>query len=220
MNETLFFVHVFLVLGFVLAALRLGKEALIVWIVLQAILANFFVLKQMLFFGFNVTCSDVFVIGSIVSLNLLQEYFGKESARKALWISFFALLFYTLMSQIHLLYTPSNNDTTHTSFTQLLNVAPRLLVASMTTFFIVQKLDIHLFNLLKKVFPTTPFAIRSFSSLIIMQLLDTALFSYLGLYGLGFALSDIIIISFLLKLLIIACTLPINLFARRLHHEI
>jgi hypothetical protein len=220
MNESLFFTHVFVVLGFVLAALRLGKEALIVWIVVQAILANFFVLKQMSLFGFNVTCSDVFAIGSIASLNLLQEYFGKEHARKALWISFFALLFYTLMSQIHLLYTPSNNDTAQTSFIHLLSVTPRLLLASMATFFVVQRLDIHLFAFFKTKLPKAPLAVRSSASLIMTQFLDTALFSYLGLYGLGFVLWDIIIVSFLLKLLIIGCALPINLFAKKLHHEI
>ena len=59
MNEALFFVQVIVVMLFALIALRIGKEALTVWVVLQALLANLFVMKQMSFFGFEVTCSDV-----------------------------------------------------------------------------------------------------------------------------------------------------------------
>ena len=220
MNEILFFLHVFVVLGFILAALRLGKEALIVGIALQALLANIFVLKQMVFFGFYVTCSDVFAIGCITSLNLLQEYYSKESARQAVWISFFALSFYALMSQFHLLYVPAPQDTTQTSFISLLGITPRLLLASLTTFFLVQQMDLHLFKFLKNRLARFPFATRSTISLIFTQLFDTVLFSYLGLYGLGFALFDIIVVSFLLKVLIIGCTFPINQIARRFRYEI
>lgn len=220
MNELLFFFHVLLVVGFVLVAFRLGKEALTVWIALQAVLANFFVLKQMLLFGYNVTCSDVFAIGSIASLNLLQEYFGKESARKAIWISFFAMVFFAVMSQVHLYYIPSNSDHAHSSFASLLTVTPRLLLASLLTFFIIQQIDLHLFSLLKRLFPQGPLGLRGALSLIITQFLDTALFTFLGLYGLGFAIGDILLISFLLKLLIIALTFPLNFFVRKLAHEV
>ena len=90
MNECIFLLHVALVIGFALGALRLGKEALTAWVALQAVLANLFVIKQMTFLGFTVTCSDVFAIGSIAGLNLVQEFFGKESARKARRSSVFA----------------------------------------------------------------------------------------------------------------------------------
>lgn len=220
MNEILFFLHVIVVLGFVLAALRLGKEALIVCTALQAVLANFFVLKQTNLFGFTVTCSDVFAVGCIASLNLIQEYFNKETARKAIWISSFALLFYVLMTQFHLLYLPSVADTTQASFAALLKITPRLLLASLTTFFLVQQFDIYLFTFLKKRFAKNSFAMRSGISLMTTQLIDTILFTLLGLYGLGFSIIDIIIISFLLKALIISLSLPINMIARRLHCEI
>jgi uncharacterized integral membrane protein (TIGR00697 family) len=219
-NELLFFFHLLLVVGFVLIAFRLGKEALTVWIALQAVLANFFVLKQMLLFGYNVTCSDVFAIGSIASLNLLQEHFGKESARKAIWISFFAMVFFAVMSQVHLYYLPSPSDHAHPSFASLLTAAPRLLLASLFSFFMIQQLDLHLFSLLKRLFPKSRLGSRGAISLIITQFLDTLLFTFLGLYGLGFAVGDILLVSFLLKLLIIALTLPLNFFVRKIAHEV
>src|SRR5581483_7233115 len=98
MNELIFFLHLAIVLGFLYTSFKLGKEALIVWIAIQGVLANLFVIKQMHFFGFNVTCSDVFAIGSILGLNLLQRHFGKEVAKKTTWISFFFMSFFALMS--------------------------------------------------------------------------------------------------------------------------
>lgn len=150
MNEILFFSHLFIVMLFVLISLKLGKETIITSIAMQAILANLFVIKQISWFGWEITCSDVFAIGSIFSLNLLREYFGLELAKKAIWISLFTMIFFTLMSQIHLFYLPSAFDTTHSAFLQILTPIPRLLFASLATFMIIQQLDIRLFGFLKK----------------------------------------------------------------------
>ena len=91
MNELLFFIHVFLVVSFVMGALRLGKAALIALSAVQAVLANLFVVKQIDLFGFSITCSDVFAVGGILSINLIQEFFGKEAAEVSgtvnLWIA-------------------------------------------------------------------------------------------------------------------------------------
>src|SRR5689334_18327744 len=100
MNELILVLHLLLIFGFGVIALRLGKAYLITWVAVQAILANLFVVKQMSFLHFNTTCSDVFAIGSILGLNLLQEYFGKETAQKALWGAFFAMLFFAAMSHM------------------------------------------------------------------------------------------------------------------------
>jgi uncharacterized integral membrane protein (TIGR00697 family) len=210
MNETLFLLHVILVMGFGFGALRLGKSALISWIALQAVLANLFVLKQICFFGFHVTCSDVFAIGSIFGLNLLREYFGKEAAKKALWTCFFAMLFFVAMVQIHLVYLPSPFDTTHASFNAILAPSPRLLAASLTVFFLVQQVDLRLFGWLKG-----PLVVRNAAALTASQFLDTFLFSVLGLWGLVAHLFDIIVISFLVKLLVIALMSPLVHFSRR-----
>ena len=216
MNELLFFLHLILIFGFGLIALKLGKYYLTTWVAIQAILANLFVVKQMTFFHFTITCSDVFAIGSILGLNLLQEYFDGEAAKKALWGSFFAMLFFTAMSQIHLLYIPSIYDTTQNAFHSILSSSPRLFAASILVFIITQHLDIRIFQLLKKKFHFIPFPLRSGISTTLSQFSDTLLFSILGLWGLVFSLWDIICISFLIKLLIISCLTPLLALAKRI----
>lgn len=210
MNEFVFLSHIIVVIAFVLISLRLGKSSLIALIALQGVLANLFVVKQMSLLGFSVTCSDVFAIGCILSLNLLQEYFGKESAKQATRISLLTLLFFAFASQIHLLYVPTPLDVTQTAFSTIFSSSPRLIFASIFTFYLVQKFDVRFFGLLKGSLP-----VRIAFSLVVSQLLDTVLFSLLGLYGLVESIFDIILVSFLIKCLIIAVSSPFVAFSKR-----
>ncbi len=215
MNELLFVLHICVVMGFGVVALKMGKGALTAWIALQAVLANLFVIKQICFFNFHVTGSDVFAIGTVFGLNLLREYFGKESASMALRACFFSMAFFVLMAQIHLLYMPSPFDTTHPSFSIILSPSWRLLFASTAAFFIVQQIDLRVFGYLKNKFHSLPLALRNAVSATSTQFLDTLLFSFLGLWGLVASLSDIILVSFLIKVLVIALMTPLTLFSKR-----
>ncbi len=205
-----------MVLGFVLISLRLGKSALIALIALQGVLANLFVVKQISFFGFAVTCSDVFAIGGILSLNLLQEYFGKPAAKQAVTISLAALLFFALMSQIHLLYIPTELDSTQHAFQMIFSHSMRIVLASIASFYLVQQFDIRFFGFLNGKLP-----IRVAISLLFSQFLDTVLFSFLGLYGLVESFLDVVLVSFFIKCVIILTSSPFVLFSKRfVKHEI
>ncbi|MBS0625817.1 MAG: queuosine precursor transporter [Verrucomicrobia bacterium] len=204
MNELLFFGHIALVIGFILYAYRLGSVALSAMVALQAILANLFVVKQMSLFGWSVTCSDVFAIGGILGLNLLQETWGREMASKAIRASLLAMLFFAAMSQIHLLYAPNSADTTQSAFQAIFSSSPRIVISSIAVYYLVQKIDVSVFSFLKKLFHERVLAVRLVLSLLFSQLLDTVLFSFLGLYGLVESLFDIIVVSYLVKCLVIA----------------
>jgi uncharacterized integral membrane protein (TIGR00697 family) len=205
MNEALFITHIFCVVLWTLFALRFGKNVLIALVALQAVLANLFVVKQMSLFGFSVTCSDVFAIGGILGLNLIQEYYGKEEARSAIKASFWSLCFFAVMSKIHLLYVPTLSDTTHSAFADILGSSGRITAASIVTYFLVQKWDVFLFGKLQGWWPQK-LALRLGISLTLTQFLDTILFSFLGLYGLVESMWDIIGLSFAAKCLVISCS--------------
>jgi uncharacterized integral membrane protein (TIGR00697 family) len=205
MNEILFFTQTIIIIGFAIGALKLGKSALTTWVAVQALIANLFVLKQINLFGFHVTASDAYVIGSLLGLNFLQEYFSQDDAKKATWICFFFMLFFAIVSQVHLLYQPSIHDTTQTSFVAILSQSPRLIFASMFVFFVVQQIDIRFFAFLKNMFPQLNFTTRTSISLVVSQFLDTILFSFIGMYGLLASITDVILISFAIKLMVIAC---------------
>jgi uncharacterized integral membrane protein (TIGR00697 family) len=221
MNEALFFIHILFVMLLTFAALRIGKEALVALSALQAVISNLFVLKQMVLFSWNVTCSDVYAVGTILSLNLVQEYFGKDAAKRSIWISFFGMFFFGLMSQLHLLYAPSPYDAGQSHFQFLLNPAPRLLLASWIAFFTVQHTDLYFFGFLKKTLNGLSWKWRNLLSLLLSQLLDTFLFTFLGLWGTVASLGSIIAFSLTLKLLIIFSITSLTALAKRFSpHEV
>jgi len=216
MNELIFIFHALFITGCALGALTLGKEALISFIALLAILSNLFVTKQIMLFGFQATPTDALTIGLVLSLNLLQEYYGKEITKKAIGISFILSMAYTLLSQIHLLYLPSMHDTMHHHALELLGLMPRIVCASLFTYFIVQRIDCLLYEALKNRFKGRYLIARNYSSLIISQLLDTILFSFLGLYGTLDAIIPVMCISYCIKLIVIAGATPFLWFSKKI----
>lgn len=223
MNELVFVLQVAVLVGAVFWAAKFGKEALISLSVLLSVLANFFVLKQMHLLGWNVTCSDAFAIGSIFGLNMLSQSYGKEVAKKTIWISFFGMLFYVVVSQIHLFFVPSPHDTSQGPFIYLLSTAPRLLMASLVTFFIVGQFDVRLYGFFQKKLVRLSWQTRSTLCLFISQALDTVLFSFLGLLGIIHDLFSMMVVSYLVKCAVIALTSVGAIFfnpLKKLTHEV
>lgn len=220
MNELYFLTQILFIVLFSYGAFRLGKAPLITAVSIQAILANFFVLKQMTFLGFEVTCSDAFTIGGMLCLNLIREHYGPETAKKTINTTFYFMVFFVVMSQMHLRFIPSSYDTTHFAYARLLNPAPRLLLSSLTVFYLVQHIDIRLFGWISHILPKSTFPTRSLISISTSQLFDTILFSFLGLYGLVSKIGDIILISFLIKLCIVIIMNPLLSFFKRMEANV
>ncbi len=206
-NELIFIAQIIGLSLATLGMLKIGPSALVAFISACGILANLFVLKQTSLFGFNATCADAFTIGATLGLNLLQEYHGREITKSAIGINFALLALYTIFSQLHLLFTPSIHDTMHPHFAALLQVAPRIVAASALVYLIAQLVDYSVFGALKKV-TSRHLVARSYSSMLISQLVDTILFSFLGLYGIVDDIWQIIIISYTIKVVAIAIASP------------
>ncbi len=207
-NELLFIVHSIIISLFALGALTIGPYALAAFVCIQCLLANLFVIKQITLFGFNATATDAFTIGAVLGLNLLQEYYGRDIARKTIWINFFLLIFYAIVSQIHVLYTPSPSDFAQICFVELLNFMPRIVVASFTVYLISQTADYLLYGFLKRTWKNKWLIVRNYTSITITQLLDTVLFSFLGLYGIIDHIWEVIAISYSIKLVAIIVATP------------
>ena len=219
MNEILFLLQVLCVFSCTLFALCKGKEALVSWVCLQALFANFFVLKEVSIFGLQVTCSDAFAIGSVLGLNFLREYYGKNASKLAVKLCFFSLVFFAIAAKLHVLYTPSVSDSYHSAYEAILSPAPRLLFSSLLVFFLVQKADLFLFSRLRSTKKSLSLPVRTFLALLLSELLDTILFTYIGLYGIISSPFEVITFSFLLKGMIILLLTPSTFFAKRFYQE-
>ena len=206
MNIIIFFLQMGIIIGALYGAYRLGKEALITLCSIMSVLANFFVLQQIEFFGWNATSSDAFAIGSLFGLNLLQQNYGRETAKKTVWISFFAMVFFVAVSQIHLSYIPGAADTSRNHFQTLLSSTPRLLLASLGTFVVVQWLDLRMYGFALKRWSTVSWRLRGTGCLLVSQAVDTVLFSTLGLWETLSDIGSIIVVSYAIKCVAILAT--------------
>lgn len=216
LNEFIFAGHVMFVSLATILFARIGKEALVAYISLLFVIANIFVIKQVSLWGWNATSADAFIIGVSFGINLLQETWGKEIARKTIWISFACSAFYMIMAQFLLAYNPINSDVTHSHFAFLMANTWRIVIASFISYIITQMADTYLYAYMRRKTNNRFFVVRNYLSMCSSQLFDTILFSYLGLYGIINNIGHIIIISYLLKLVAIALTTPFLMSAKHI----
>jgi uncharacterized integral membrane protein (TIGR00697 family) len=214
-NELIFLFHTAIISLSSLIFFHLGSAALVTFICVQCLLANLFVLKQITLGGLFATASDAYTIGATLGLNLLQEYWGKEITRRAIYINMGTLILYTIVSQIHLAYLPCVYDTTQAAYTALLATTPRIVIASITVYFIAQMVDYYIYGFLKRWWHQRFLVLRTYSSTAISQLVDTVLFSFLGLYGIVDNIGHIIVVSYTIKLIAIIIASPVVLLAKR-----
>jgi uncharacterized integral membrane protein (TIGR00697 family) len=186
----------------------MGEKSINSWLCLIAVSMNLFVTKQITLFGLEVTATDSLAISYMLGLNMIQEYYGRSAARQHAILAIILCLGFTVISNLHLCFIPNQFDCSHESYKIILSPMWRIVAASITSFFLVQLLDIALFSYLKEKLSGKFFARRVTISLIFSQILDTFVFSFLGLYGIVQNISEVIIFSLLVKLIIIILSTP------------
>lgn len=216
MNELLFLAHTIFISISALIALSLGRELLIAFICLQSILANLFVIKPIMLCGLTATGADAFTIGAVFGFHLLQEFYGKTITKKTIWASFLLLIFFLIAGYIHLGYLPHSSDSSHEHFCALLSVMPRIAAASLSSYLITQQIDCFIFDLLKHYFKGHYLPLRNLLCASFSQAIDTVLFSLLGLYGIIENIGQIIVVSFIIKLVALGLTTPFMMLAKQL----
>lgn len=215
MNSLLFLFHILIVSLLTLFFLRRGKVAMMMWASLLLLSANLFVIKQITLFGLSVTSSDALAVGYLFSLNLIQEFFGQSQARRTLWLSFAISLSFVFLSFFHLAYEPNPFDQTHIHFEALLKPVPRIMIASFASFLLVQLFDLRFFDYLRGKTEGRYLVVRMATSLVIVEMFDTLLFSFLALYGVVGSLFDVILFSFAIKTLSAFLIAPFSYFVRK-----
>jgi uncharacterized integral membrane protein (TIGR00697 family) len=91
---------------------------------------------------------------------------------------------------------------------------PRIMIASISVYLFSQLLDYILYGALKKMCQERYLVLRNYASIAFCQLVDTVLFSFLGLYGIVHNIWDVIIISYSVKLGAIVIATPFVILSR------
>jgi len=221
-NELIFFLSIIISSIIIPISLKISKECLISLISLLWVLTNLFVIKEINLFGLIATASDSLSIAVSLSLNLLHEYEGRDIAKKAIYISLFCSLCYLIFSILHISYNPALRDVTSKSFNKILSPSFRIITASLYSYFISQLCDNYIYYYISNIIKLKNFIIKNYLSLIISQLIDTVVFSFLGLYKLNQAFNDIniifqiILVSYIIKLITIALYIPFLFLSKKI----
>jgi uncharacterized integral membrane protein (TIGR00697 family) len=158
------------------------------YIAVATIVANLAVLKTAFF---PVYASEIAlgtgVFTSIFLCNdIINEYYGKKSALKAVAVGFFAYLLFLLLIFIIAAYSPALDSlTSHNALLLLLSPAPAIFIASIVAYLCSQYLDLIIYRALKIMTKSRFIFFRSFVSTAIGSFFDNVIFSLLAWYVLA-----------------------------------
>ena len=189
-NELLIIISFLLIYGGVMLFYRLfGRNGLIAFNVVATILANIEVLLLVNAFGVEMTLGNVLFASTFLITDILSENHGRKEANRAVIISTLCSVFFVLISQMWLLYTPSENDWANGAFHTIFSSTPRIVCASLVVYLISQLTDVWLYHKwwawCKKRFgdESKGLWIRNNGSTMISQLLNTMLYTLFAFYG-------------------------------------
>lgn len=228
MNELLLVATLVLCYGAVALAYRFfGREGLIATSVLVTILANIEVLIVVDAFGMEMTLGNVLFACTFLITDILSENHGRASANKAVVVSTCAAVFFAILSQLWLLYVPSDASWALPSFHTLFANTPRLIVASLLVYFISQTFDVWLYHtwwrLTTKAFgdKRRGMWIRNNGSTLISQLVNSVLYNVLAFAGMYDAttLLHIVLSTYVIYIFTSLLDTPIAYLCRRMHER-
>ncbi|MGG1443393.1 queuosine precursor transporter [Brevibacillus laterosporus] len=195
-----------------------GKVGLYAWIGFATVLANIQVVKIVELFGFAMTLGNTMYATIYLCSDLLNEKYGQEQAKKAVWFGFFTLITTTIIMQMALKFVPHPDELAkQDALAMIFGLLPRLAIASLTSYFISQFLDVRIYTFLKKICPKrNQLWIRNNGSTLISQLVDTVIFctiAFLGELPMNIWF-HILVTTYLIKFVVSAASTPILYIAR------
>lgn len=214
-NEIIFFIMLIFVLATTLFAFHLGKYWLYGFVAVCIVLANIFVTKQFKIFGIIATGGNITYGAIFLSTDLLCEHYSKEEGKIAVYIGFFAAIFYLITSQLILLLRSAESDIVHNAMSTIFSFAPRIILASLTAYMVSQMHDIWFFNRLKEKTRGKMLWLRNNASTWLSQLIDSVIFTsiaFLGKFPFRIVF-EIALSTYILKILVAAIDTPFIYFS-------
>lgn len=189
-NELLLVFSLILIYGCVLLWYVLfDVKGLYCWTVLATVAANIEVMILVRAFGVEQTLGNILFASTFLVTDILSELAGKEEANKAVNIGILTSVCFILISQGWLLYTPSENDFVFSSIKMVFSNTPRVMIASLIVYMIVQKFDVWMYHKWwqftnRKFHDSHRFLwLRNNGSTMLSQLLNSVLFTFAAFAG-------------------------------------
>lgn len=225
MNELLLVASLIFTFGSVILAYKLfGKMGLFCFSAIATVLANLEVGILVEAFGMEQTLGNVLFAATFLATDILSECESKQDAARCVHIGIFSSLFFLVISGSWLLYVPSVNDTVSASLISAVAKTPRVILASLAVYAVVQFFDVWLYHRIwsfteKRFGNKRKFMwLRNNLATMTSQLINAILFNLLafgGTYGTK-TLISVIASGFLIAIFTSLLDTPALYLARRL----
>ncbi len=179
--------------GTILVMVRLfGAPGLYLYIATAVIAANVEVLKavQFGFYDHPVAMGTVLFGSTYLATDILTEHYGRDAARKAVFLSFAAYLLFTLFMIITLGYRPMTEAQAGADMqwalpmqdhiAALFTPAPALFAAGMTAYLTSQLFDVWVYQRIRGATGDRHLWLRNNGSTMLSSLVDNVIFSVLA----------------------------------------
>lgn len=207
----------------ILAYKLFGKWGLVMWIPISVIVANIQVIQTVKLFGLVATLGNIVYATSFLVTDILSENYGKQEAKKAVWIGFFSLITMTLLMNLALFFVPLAGDdfasVTHEATGTIFKLMPRIAGASLTAYLLSQRHDVWAYHFWRKRFPKeNQIWLRNNLSTMVSQLIDSIVFVLIAFYGVfeTTILLEIFITTYFLKWIVAAADTPFVYWAKNI----
>ena len=228
MNELLLLASVVFIFGMTLIGYKFwGKSGLYGLSAVATILANIEALLLIDAFGMEQTLGNVLFAVTFLITDILSECEGKKAANQAVFIGIFSSIFFLILSQSWLIYTPSENDTMMGAFRTVFANTPRMVLSSLVVYAVSQLFDVWLYHkwweLTERKFGDRRrfLWLRNNGSTLISQSLNTLLFTLFAFWGTydGHTLFSIFCSSYVIFIFTSLVDTPFVYLARRIHEK-
>ncbi|WP_319561559.1 queuosine precursor transporter [Marispirochaeta sp.] len=222
-NEALWALLLFINFFTIIVLYRvMGKTGLYIWIPISVIIANIQVLKTVNIFGFTATLGNIVYATSFLVTDILSENYGKNEAKKAVWVGFFAIFVMTLFMNIAIWFVPAPSDFAQEALSSIFLIMPRIAGASLAAYILSQRHDVWAYSFWRNRFPEDrQIWIRNNLSTMVSQLIDSIVFvliAFWGLYEMR-VLMDILITTYVIKWLVAVADTPFIYWAKRIREK-
>ena len=227
-NEILLILSLVFIFGCTIPAYRFfGKNGLYCMTVAVTIMANIEVLIMVRAFGLEQTLGNVLFAVTFVITDILSENEGKKAANRAVNLGIVASIFFLIISQSWLLYSPSVSDWASPSMNVLFANTPRIIAASLVVYAVAQKMDVWLYHKWwelteRKTGDRRRFLwLRNNGSTMISQLINSVLYNVLafaGVYSTG-TLVSICLSTYAIYVVCALLDTPVVYLSRRIKEK-
>ncbi len=179
-------------LGFAVLCFRLfGRTGLYGVIVFSLLLANIMGPKLTTIAGLQTSMGVILYSSIFFATDLLSEKYGRREAQRAVLLGFFVSVALVLMTQLSMLYLPTQNPQTaefaasvHSATVTLFDYTPRFVFGSLLAYLISQSFDVWIFHRIRAATNGRHLWLRNTGSTLLSQLVDTLIYGLVVWWGL------------------------------------